>query len=90
MNKRDLLLLATPKANGRVTQSNIQLGFDLMIESILEALSKGGKITIANFGTFYVKEMKERMGRNPQTGEEVKIKARKIIKFKSTANKKIG
>jgi nucleoid DNA-binding protein len=60
MNKRDLIMAAAAQSNGSITQGNIQRGFELILKNTLKALAKGEKITIANFGTFYVKEMKEK------------------------------
>lgn len=77
--------MAASKKSG-ISQKVIQKCIEPFFESILETLIEGNKITIANFGTFYVKEMKERMGRNPQTGEKIKVGAKKVIKFKSTSN----
>ncbi len=89
MNKRELAMAAAAKAKGRITQGNIQLGFELILESILDALMNGEKITIANFGTFYIKEMNERNSRNPSTGEAIIIAPKKVVKFKITDSFKI-
>ncbi len=56
----------------------VETVFDL-IKSTLE---EGDKIKIAGFGNFVVKEKADRRGRNPQTGEEITISARKILTFK--------
>ena len=82
MNKRDLVVSAAVKSNGSITQGNIQLGLELILRSLKEALAEGNKITIANFGTFYVKEMSERNARNPATGERIIVGAKKVVKFK--------
>ena len=82
MNKRDLIVSATIKSNGSITQGNIQLGLELILRSLKEALAKGEKITIANFGAFYVKEMNERNSRNPATGERIIVGPKKVVKFK--------
>ena len=86
MNKRDLIVTAASKSNGSITQISIQQGFELILRSTLEALAKGEKITIANFGTFFVKKMPERKGRNPSTGEAIIIGPRKVVKFKIAEN----
>ncbi len=49
--------------------------------AISEAIGKGGKVTFTGFGTFSVVERKARKGRNPQTGKEIKISAKKVPKF---------
>ncbi|MBX7147470.1 HU family DNA-binding protein [bacterium] len=52
-------------------------------DSIAKCLKKGGKITLTGFGTFSVSKRKARIGRNPQTGAEIKIKATRVPKFKA-------
>lgn len=56
----------------------VELVFDLMKTT----LEKGEKIKVAGFGNFEVKEKADRRGRNPQTGEEITITARRILTFK--------
>jgi integration host factor subunit alpha len=56
----------------------VELVFDIMKTT----LENGEKIKIAGFGNFVVKEKADRRGRNPQTGEEITISARKILTFK--------
>lgn len=51
--------------------------------NIAKCLKKGSKITLTGFGTFSVAKRKARVGRNPQTGAEIKIKATRVPKFKS-------
>lgn len=58
------------------------------IEAGLKASKKEGKYTIGTFGTFAVSKRKARMGRNPRTGEEIKIKASKTLRFRPAAQLK--
>ena len=51
---------------------------------IKDKLAKGEKIKISGFGNFVVKEKKSRRGRNPQTGDEIAISARRVLTFKSS------
>ena len=71
---------------GKVTKAEAKRMVELVmgeIESSLKAAKKdGGKVTIGNFGTFAVVKRAARMGRNPQTGEPLKIKASKKLKFR--------
>jgi DNA-binding protein HU-beta len=60
---------------------------DAMFEIITVTLRKGGKVPFVGFGTFAVVKRAARMGRNPQTGKEMKIAAKKVPKF--TAGKKL-
>jgi integration host factor subunit alpha len=59
-----------------------------IVESVFEimkdCLAKGEKIKISGFGNFIVKEKKSRRGRNPQTGDEIRISARRVLTFKSS------
>jgi len=52
-------------------------------DELTELLSNGEKITFSGFGTFEAKERAERKGRNPQTGEEITIPARRVAQFKA-------
>ena len=57
---------------------------DSLMEGITKALKKkDGKVTLVGFGTFQKTRRKARKGRNPQTGEEIKIKAANVVKFKA-------
>jgi integration host factor subunit alpha len=55
-----------------------------VFELMKESLTNGEKIKISGFGNFLVKEKKSRRGRNPQTGSEIEIAARKVLTFKSS------
>ena len=55
---------------------------NMVIETIKKALKRGERVTISEFGTFYVKFMKARKWRNPKTGEIIDILPKKVIKFK--------
>ena len=55
---------------------------DQTLKIILKTLSQGKQMKIANFGTFKVRQKKERLGRNPKTMEEFKITARKVVTFR--------
>jgi integration host factor subunit alpha len=55
---------------------------ELVFDIIKDTLENGDKIKIAGFGNFVVKEKADRRGRNPQTGDEIVISARKILTFK--------
>jgi nucleoid DNA-binding protein len=54
---------------------------DCIFSSITKALKKNDTVSLVGFGTFRVSKRKARKGRNPQTGEEIKIKAKKVPKF---------
>ena len=57
---------------------------DSVFTEILISLIKGDDVKISSFGTFIVREKKERIGRNPKTGEEVPITARSVVTFRAS------
>ena len=57
---------------------------DSVFSEILSSLIKGDDVKISSFGTFIVREKKERIGRNPKTGEEVPITARSVVTFRAS------
>ena len=57
--------------------------YNATFELFKEELAKGNKISVSGFGTFDISERAEREGRNPQTGETIKIAACKSVKFKA-------
>ena len=69
------------------TKKEAQAAVNCVFACIPKAMKNGSPITIAGFGTFKVSKRKARKGRNPKTGEEIKIKASKAPKF--VASKKL-
>ncbi len=81
MNKADLISKLSDDAGITKTQANETL--DSFIEAVTKTLKAGGKVTLVGFGTFTVSKRAARNGRNPQTGAVIKIKAKKVAKFKA-------
>ena len=81
MNKGELIDKIAKDA--KVTKGQAGDALDSFINAVGSTLSKGGKVTLVGFGTFSVSKRAARNGRNPQTGEVIKIKARKVAKFKA-------
>jgi DNA-binding protein HU-beta len=81
MNKGELITKLSEDAGITKTQANAAL--DSFIEAVTKTLKGGGKVTLVGFGTFSVSKRSARNGRNPQTGAVIKIKARKVAKFKA-------
>src|ERR1041384_6449352 len=81
MNKADLIKKVSEDAGVTKTQANAAL--DSFVEAVTKTLKGGGKVTLVGFGTFSVSKRAARNGRNPQTGAVIKIKARKVAKFKA-------
>jgi DNA-binding protein HU-beta len=78
MNKGDLINAVANIVN---TKKTAQEAVDCVLTSITSSLKKGEDVTLTGFGTFKVVKRKARKGRNPFTGEEIKIKATKAPKF---------
>ncbi len=81
MNKRDLI--ATLKIESELTKSEAATVVDLFFNEMANALAKGNRVEIRGLCSFYVKKYKAYAGRNPKTGETVKIKRKKLPFFKS-------
>lgn len=80
MNKADLIAKISEDTGITKTQANDAL--DSFIEAVTKTLKGGGKVTLVGFGTFTVSKRSARNGRNPKTGEIIKIKAKKVARFK--------
>jgi len=78
MNKGDLINEVAKIVN---TKKEAQAAVDCIFDSITKALKKKGAVTLVGFGTFKVDKRKARTGRNPQTGEAIKIEAKNVPKF---------
>jgi DNA-binding protein HU-beta len=80
MNKSELITKMAKDADISKTAANSAL--NSLLEGITKSLKKNQKVTLVGFGTFSTSKRKARKGRNPQTGEVIKIKAKKVAKFK--------
>jgi nucleoid DNA-binding protein len=78
MNKGDLVTVVA-KVVG--TKKEAQAAVNCVFSTITKALRKKDTVTLIGFGTFKVGKRKARKGRHPQTGEEIKIKAKKVARF---------
>jgi DNA-binding protein HU-beta len=81
MNKAELISKIADDAGITKTQANASL--DAFVDAVTKTLKKGDKVTLVGFGTFSVSKRAARNGRNPQTGAVIKIKAKKVAKFKA-------
>ena len=81
MNKAELIEMMADNAG--ITKSQANMALDSFTDAIGGALKKGDRVTLVGFGTFSVSDRAARNGRNPQTGETIKIKATKVPKFKA-------
>ena len=81
MTKQELCAAIAEKAE--ITKKDAEASLNAFTEVVTEELKKGEKIQLVGFGTFEVSERAARVGRNPQTKEEIKIPASKAPKFKA-------
>ena len=81
MNKADFI--ASVADNAELSKADAGRAVDAMVETITKALKKGESITLVGFGTFAIRKRAARTGRNPRTGQTIKIKASKNPAFKA-------
>jgi DNA-binding protein HU-beta len=81
MNKGELVEKIAKDA--KITKNQANDALDAVINNVTGTLAKGGKVTLVGFGTFSVTKRAARNGRNPQTGAVIKIKAKKVARFKA-------
>ncbi len=79
MTKKDLVDKVAAGAGIKKTQA--EKAIDSLVTAIKDSLKSGDRVTMTGFGTFSVVERKARTGRNPRTGKEIKIEAKKAPKF---------
>ena len=79
MKKTELIEAIAEKADA--PKSPAQKYFDAFEEVVTDALKGGNEVQITGFGKFYIREQKDRDGRNPQTGEKMRIPAQKVPTF---------
>jgi DNA-binding protein HU-beta len=83
MNKQQLIDAMAKDAN--ISKAQAQSALDSFINTTTKALKKGDRVALVGFGSFSVSQRSSRSGRNPQTGREIKIAAKKVVKFKAGA-----
>jgi len=81
MTKADIIEAVYEKVGGFSKKEAAEI-VESVFNQIKETLERGEKIKISGFGNFIVREKKARIGRNPQTGEEITISARRVLTFK--------
>ena len=81
MNKTELIAAVAEKAE--ISKKDSEKALKAFIDVVTEQLKAGDKVQVVGFGTFEVSERAAREGRNPQTGETMKIEACKAPKFKA-------
>ena len=81
MNKGELIEAIAKSTS--LTKADSGRALDAVIEAVTKTLKKGDRVSLPGFGSFSISKRSARTGRNPQTGEAIKIKARKVAKFKA-------
>ena len=81
MNKKELVAAIAEKAE--ISKKDAEKALDAFVASVTDELKEGRKVQLVGFGTFEVSEREAREGRNPRTGETIKIEAVNAPKFKA-------
>jgi len=79
MNKSDLIEAIS--ADAEISKVAAKAALESLMSNITSTLKSGGKVALVGWGSWSLSHRSERSGRNPQTGEEIKIAAKKVIKF---------
>ncbi len=83
MNKAELIDAIASEAN--LTKADAKRALDAFIGATTKSLKKGDRVALVGFGSFSVSKRDARKGRNPQSGKEIMIPAKKVVKFKAGA-----
>jgi len=83
MNKAELIEAMASSA--KLSKADAKKALDGFIDTTAKALKKGDRVALVGFGSFSVSKRAARKGRNPQTGKEIQIKAKNVVRFKAGA-----
>ncbi len=84
MNKAELIDAMATGAG--LSKADAKKALDAFVSSTTDALKRGERVALVGFGSFSVSTRSARKGRNPQTGKEISIPAKKVVKFKTGAD----
>ncbi|NOY49945.1 MAG: HU family DNA-binding protein [Chlorobi bacterium] len=84
MNKAELIDAMAAGAN--LSKADAKKALDAFVDATSSALKGGDRVALVGFGSFSVSTRAARIGRNPQTGKEISIPAKKVVKFKAGAD----
>ena len=84
MNKAQLIEAIASKAS--LTKADARKSLDAFVAATSKSLKSGNRVALVGFGSFSVAKRKARVGRNPQTGKTIQIRAKKVVKFKAGAD----
>ncbi|HPE43988.1 MAG TPA: HU family DNA-binding protein [Bacteroidales bacterium] len=80
MNKAELI--DAMAVGAELTKADAKKALDAFIDATTKALKEGDRVALVGFGSFSISKRAARKGRNPQTGKEISIAAKKVVKFK--------
>ena len=83
MNKAELI--DAMASDAKMTKADTKKALEAFITATSKSLKKGDRVALVGFGSFSVTKRAARKGRNPQTGKEIKIAAKEVVKFKAGA-----
>lgn len=84
MNKAELIDAIASESG--LSKADAKKALDAFVSTTASALKKGDRISLVGFGSFAVSKRAARTGRNPQTGKEIKIEAKNVVRFKAGAD----
>jgi DNA-binding protein HU-beta len=84
MNKAQLIEAIASEA--KMTKADAKKALEAFVTATSKAMSKGDRVALVGFGSFSVTKRAARKGRNPQNGKEIKIAAKKVVKFRAGAD----
>jgi DNA-binding protein HU-beta len=84
MNKAQLIEAIASEA--KLTKADAKKALEAFVTATSKAMSKGDRVALVGFGSFAVSKRAARKGRNPQNGKEIKIAAKKVVKFRPGAD----
>ena len=79
MTKREMIEIVAKKAH--LTKKAAKEAVETLLDEIKKSLQKGEKVILSGFGTFKITKVKDKKGRNPQTGETIMIKGHRSVRF---------
>ncbi len=86
LGKNDFINIIAKSSN--ITNAEASKAIEYFTKAIEEVIARGDKLTLLGFGSFYIADNQERVGRNPRTGEHLKIAASRTPKFKAGSDLK--
>lgn len=84
MNKAELVTAMATKSG--LTKASAEKALNALTAAVTQSMKKGTRVGLVGFGSFSVVKRSARTGRNPQTGKEITIPAKKVVKFKPGAD----